>query len=257
MVISDHDWSGFLEAALLAVLQGSEEGAIVMDAEGRCQKVGRHMAKVFGIDAARQVGKNRGELLRSLAEAADGEGAAERSISRFLARIHEYASLDALTGVPHMARFQKDLTREHGRSVRAWDSYAILRVDVDGMKGLNETYGAPIGDGVLEGVADTLRTQKRDYDVVARLEADEFIVLLPGTDAFAARVVGERMQSAVRERPFDGVGPQRVSVSVGGCVWIPPSPETADDVVRRARAAMSVARTNGSTARIHVLEASG
>ena len=125
------------------------------------------------------------------------------------------------------------------------------------MKGLDETYGASIGDGVLEGVADSLKHQKREYDVVARLDADEFILLLPNTDAFAARVVAERAQGAIRERPFDGVGPQKVTVSIGGCVWIPLSPDTYDDVVRRARAAMSMARTNGKPEHVHVLEVGG
>jgi diguanylate cyclase (GGDEF)-like protein len=257
MIVRDHDWTGFLEATLISVLQGAEDGAIILDADGRCQKMGRHMAKVFGVDAAKQLGKTRGELLRSLAEASDAEVGQERSIARFLARIHEYASLDALTGVPSIARFQKDLSREHGRSVRAWDNYAILRVDVDGMKALNETYGTPAGDGVLEGVAETLTAQKREYDVVARMDADEFIVLLPGTDAFAARIVGERMQTAVHNRAFDVIGAQRVTVSIGGCIWIPPSPDTSDDVVRRARAAMSIARSGTKAAQIHVLESGG
>ena len=66
------------EAALLSVLQGAEDGAIVMDAEGRCQKVGRHVAKVFGVDPAKQVGRTRGELLRALAEASDGDGGPEQ-----------------------------------------------------------------------------------------------------------------------------------------------------------------------------------
>ena len=93
----------------------------------------------------------------------------------------------------NLRRFREELEREHGRSTRAWDSYAILRLDVDGMAAINDEFGRPVGDQILERIAGRLKSCLREYDVLARLEGDEFGVLLPGADELAARAVAKRM----------------------------------------------------------------
>jgi diguanylate cyclase (GGDEF)-like protein len=179
------------------------------------------------------------------------ERAAERSARQLSARIAELTPYDTVTGLLNQRRFREELDREHGRSTRAWDSYAILRVDVDGMGTINDEYGVPVGDQVLEVTAGRLKKSLREYDVVARFEEDEFAVLLPGADALAAKTVGERMTKSMAERPAQPGLPARVTLSIGGALWVPPSAETGDDILKRAGAAVREARKLGG-ARVHV-----
>jgi diguanylate cyclase (GGDEF)-like protein/PAS domain S-box-containing protein len=178
------------------------------------------------------------------------ERAAERSTRQLQARIAELTPFDTVTGLLNQRRFREELDREHGRSTRAWDSYAVLRLDVDGMGILNEELGVTMGDEVLEQVAGRLKKCLREYDVVARFEDDEFAMLLPGADALAARVVGERVTRAMVDT-FQ-VGPGRtVTLSIGGALWVPPSGETSEDILKRAGIALREARKQGG-ARTHV-----
>jgi diguanylate cyclase (GGDEF)-like protein len=178
------------------------------------------------------------------------ERAAERSNRQLQARIAELTPFDTITGLLNQRRFREELDREHGRSTRAWDSYAVLRLDVDGMGVLNEELGVTVGDEVLEQIAGRLKKCLREYDVVARLEDDEFAMLLPGADAIAARVVGERVTKAMAAHFQVGPG-RRVTLSVGGALWVPPSGETSGDIVKRAGNAVREARKQGG-GRAHI-----
>jgi diguanylate cyclase (GGDEF)-like protein len=178
------------------------------------------------------------------------ERAAERSNRQLQARIAELTPFDTITGLLNQRRFREELDREHGRSSRAWDSYAVLRLDVDGMGVLNEELGVTVGDEVLEQIAGRLKKCLREYDVVARLEDDEFAMLLPGADAIAARVVGERVTKAMAAHFQVGPG-RRVTLSVGGALWVPPSGETSGDIVKRAGNAVREARKQGG-GRAHI-----
>jgi diguanylate cyclase (GGDEF)-like protein len=178
------------------------------------------------------------------------ERSAERAQKQLEARIHELSPNDVLTGLLNQRRFKEELEREHGRSTRAWDSYAVLRIDVDGMSDINNDFGAPVGDTVLEKVAECLRASRREYDIVARYEDDEFAAILPGADAVAAKTVADRFIDVVRAHPFK-LPSHTVTVCVGGGVWVPPSGERADDIFRRAGVAMFKARAAGK-GRVHV-----
>jgi diguanylate cyclase (GGDEF)-like protein len=174
------------------------------------------------------------------------ERSAERAQKQLHARLTELTHIDPLTGLMNIRRFREELEREHARSVRAWDSYAIVRFDVDGMGAINEEYGTPVGDAVLEKVGERLKSCLRDYDVLARLEADEFVALLPGADAVAAKVVAERMTRTIYMHNFQLVGHPRVTMSAGGCVWVPPSGLGGHDILVRAGVAISAARSQGA-----------
>jgi diguanylate cyclase (GGDEF)-like protein len=178
------------------------------------------------------------------------ERTAERALKQLQAHVDQLSPNDLLTGLLNQRRFKEELDREHGRSTRAWDSYAVLRVDVDGMSDLNSDFGSAAGDSILEKVAECLRTSRREYDIIARYEDDEFAALLPGADAVAATTVAERFVGAVRSHPF-GIPTRAISICVGGGVWVPPSGERADDIFRRAGVAMFKARAAGR-GRVHV-----
>jgi diguanylate cyclase (GGDEF)-like protein/PAS domain S-box-containing protein len=174
------------------------------------------------------------------------ERSLERIQKQLQARIQELTPLDTLTGLVNARRFREELEREHGRSSRAWDSYAVVRIDVDGMGSINDELGNPVGDQVLEQVAEKLKACRREYDILARLDADEFVILLPGADKIAAKAVGERMLKAVSGHAFGLPDARRVTVSGGGCVWIPPSAENGEDILRKAGDLLGDAREKGA-----------
>jgi diguanylate cyclase (GGDEF)-like protein len=177
------------------------------------------------------------------------ERAGERSSAQLKVRLQELTPFDPLTGAFNARRFREELAREHGRSSRSWDSYAVLRLDVDGMRDVNESYGVAVGDAVIERMAGVLKTCLREYDLLARLEGDEFAVLLPGADEVAGRTVAERMVKMVGETKFDEQLPAlRVTVSAGAVLWMPPSGESGRDILRRAGDALDRARAHGPSA---------
>lgn len=181
------------------------------------------------------------------------EVSAERARRHLLQRVEQLTPLDALTGLVNRRRFTEDHEREHARAGRAWDTYALLRLDIDGIGHINEVFGVPVGDTALERAAEILGAGRRDYDVIARLENDDFALLLPGADGIAARAVADRIKAAFdRDRGERSSGPQ-VSVGIGVAVCVPPTGESAKDVLRRASEALATARTLG-TSQIHVDE---
>lgn len=174
------------------------------------------------------------------------ERSAERRSSQLLQRLEQITAIDALTQLPNRRRFDEELEREHGRAARAWDSYAVLRLDVDEFSAINTELGIPRGDDVLEKIAERLREGRREYDLLARWKGDEFSLLIPGADAHGAKVVAERMAAAVSHAPIDvGAEKRGVSVSIGAAVLVPPSGETATDVMERAATALARAKKKG------------
>jgi diguanylate cyclase (GGDEF)-like protein len=178
------------------------------------------------------------------------ERSAERRALQLLQRLEQITSTDALTQLPNRRRFGEELDREHGRASRAWDSYAVLRIDVDGFGALNAELGRARGDELLEKLAPRLREGLREYDLLARWTDDEFALLLPSADAHGTRVVAQRVAAAVARQPIDvgrlvGGLERAVTVTIGGAVWVPPSGESGADVMERAGAALATARARG------------
>jgi diguanylate cyclase (GGDEF)-like protein len=92
-----------------------------------------------------------------------------------------------------------------------------------------------------------LGTARRDYDVVARWEGDELVVLLPTADARAAKTVGKRIVRSLRDGdPVTLPGVPRVTVSIGAAVWSPPSIDTVEDLLHRSASALRAAKTRGA-----------
>jgi diguanylate cyclase (GGDEF)-like protein len=175
------------------------------------------------------------------------ERSAERRSSQLLSRLEQITATDALTQLPNRRRFGEELDREHGRAARAWDSYAVLRIDVDELAAINDEFGKPRGDEVLEQVAARLREGRREYDLLARLGGDEFVLLIPGADTHGTQVVAQRMATAVSREPIDIGDKREVSVTIGAAVWIPPSGENGNDVLERAGGALTRAKKRGKS----------
>ncbi|MFI6323325.1 GGDEF domain-containing protein [Nonomuraea sp. NPDC050556] len=113
------------------------------------------------------------------------------------AQLQAAARTDPKTGLLNAAAWQREADTEIVRARRTGETLALLIVDIDHFKRVNDTYGHLVGDQVLAGVAATLRTQLRDYDVVGRFGGEEFVVLLPRADVAEARRVAERLRTRV------------------------------------------------------------
>ena len=127
------------------------------------------------------------------------------------------ADQDFLTGLANRRRFRKAL----GQEVERWRRYrvpcALLLLDIDHLKRINDTYGHPAGDRVIRSVADVLVELSRDNDTAARLGGEEFALLLAGVGNEKALAAAERVREAVAERPLAEVGRVTVSLGVAAC----------------------------------------
>ncbi|MEV4704449.1 GGDEF domain-containing protein [Actinoplanes sp. NPDC049316] len=157
------------------------------------------------------------------------------------------AITDALTGL-HTRRFlTEQLRMESERAVRHGDPFALLLIDVDHFKNVNDTYGHPAGDQVLVEVARRLRGTCRAGDVVARFGGEEFAVLAGATGPQDLAGLAERIRTRMSEEPVlvDGRTPVTVTISVGGTAAVPPHQVTPDTLVKVADAALYAAKRAG------------
>src|ERR687895_1208882 len=129
-------------------------------------------------------------------------------------RLRHLADHDDLTGLINRRRFQEELRRHLAEGRRYGLTGALLVLDLDGFKEVNDNHGHSAGDRVLCGVADALRSRLRASDVVARLGGDEFAVLLPRETAAEAELVCRSLERAIR-REVPAPGDERIEVSVG------------------------------------------
>lgn len=169
-------------------------------------------------------------------------------------RAHEEAQrlslTDPLTGLWNYRYLQDALRREAERASRFGRTFAVLALDLDRFKQVNDVYGHPAGDSVLVELARRLTDEIRDVDLAFRQGGEEFVVLLPETDAAGAQVVARRLGAALRDRPVPVVArgtseavPVRVTISIGIAVF-PDHARTpqglldaADDALYAAKAA--------------------
>ncbi|MGI8336328.1 GGDEF domain-containing protein [Actinomadura scrupuli] len=126
------------------------------------------------------------------------------------------ARTDAKTGLLNAAAWQREADTELSRAQRTTEPLAVLIIDIDHFKRVNDTHGHLVGDQVLIAVANTLVSQLRDYDVVGRFGGEEFVALLPGADTVEACRVAERLRNRVCRLAVPAEdGTATVTISVG------------------------------------------
>jgi diguanylate cyclase (GGDEF)-like protein len=131
--------------------------------------------------------------------------------ARTRAELEHLATTDDLTGVANRRRFRQELARELAASKRYGRDVSLLLLDLDGFKGVNDTFGHDRGDEVLRTVADLLTGHTRENDLVARMGGDEFAVLLPETPPERADELARRLCDAIATR----VGGFGIRASIG------------------------------------------
>ena len=169
------------------------------------------------------------------------------------AEITRLAYHDALTGLPNRALFKDRLDQSLASARRAQRFGALMFVDLDQFKRLNDVHGHALGDAVLVEVAHRLSYYLRHEDTVARLGGDEFVVLLPdlaaesGSAATLALAVAEKIRLAL-ERPIHIHDLTCTTAASIGITLFPKNDESVDDLMREADIAMYRAKESGRNA---------
>ncbi|MDR8412109.1 GGDEF domain-containing protein [Nonomuraea sp. 3-1Str] len=145
----------------------------------------------LGVSVAISAGLNLGLLILALPPVV----LLQRSLLH--AQLQAAARTDPKTGLLNAAAWQREADTEIVRARRTGETLALLIVDIDHFKRVNDRHGHLVGDQVLAAVAATLRSQLREYDVVGRFGGEEFVVLLPGADVHEARQVAERLRNRI------------------------------------------------------------
>ncbi len=170
---------------------------------------------------------------------------AELERKRVEGKIRNLAYHDALTGLPNRVLLNDRLEMALANSRRNQNKLAILFVDFDGFKRINDTLGHALGDQLLKGVAERLRQCLRKQDTVSRLGGDEFVILLPEVGAAAdAGNLARKLLTVVRA-PFDLGGREvRITLSIGVAIY-PQDGETAKTLLKHADEALYQAKSRG------------
>jgi diguanylate cyclase (GGDEF)-like protein/PAS domain S-box-containing protein len=168
-------------------------------------------------------------------------------------RIRQQVLFDDLTRLPNRRMLNEKLAQEHARALRHDHVGALLFIDLDHFKNVNDSLGHPIGDALLVAIAERLRKVVREEDTLARLGGDEFVVLLPELShvpteaASQARQVALKMQAALTET-FDVSGHKlTIGCSIGIALY-PQEQDTIHDILKQADSAMYRAKEEGRNA---------
>jgi diguanylate cyclase (GGDEF)-like protein len=163
------------------------------------------------------------------------------------------AAHDDLTGLPNRAGFADALRSGIEDAGRSAGTCALLLLDLDRFKEVNDTLGHPAGDQLLITFADRLRGSVRPTDTVARLGGDEFAVILPGADVAEARAVAERIAASLVAPAVVHGHPLRLAASIGICLH-PAQGRDAETLLQLADVAMYVAKEAGSGIAVYSAE---
>jgi diguanylate cyclase (GGDEF)-like protein len=155
------------------------------------------------------------------------------------------ASQDPLTGLKNRRRFEEDLRAELARSHRYRVAGALLMLDLDHFKQVNDTLGHPAGDRVLAEIAAVLRGRARETDVLARIGGDEFAIVLPRCEPAEAEEVSGEIIAAIRERMSAEPEVPSITASIGIAVFGVGERLSYETVLDRADAALYAAKESG------------
>ncbi|MEX0972793.1 MAG: diguanylate cyclase [Solirubrobacterales bacterium] len=168
------------------------------------------------------------------------------------------AGQDPLTGLKNRRRFEEDLRSELARSRREQTVGAVMMLDLDNFKQVNDTLGHPIGDRTIAEIAAVLNGRMRATDVVARLGGDEFALVLPRCDLDEAEEIAEAVAAAIRLHTLPGEAAPPITASIGIATFGPQSGgydavlSAADNAMYEAKRAGrdSVRVSAGATSRL-------
>jgi len=195
--------------------------------------LGSRREKAFGSDAVRQL-----EVIAM--QAADALLRA-----RLFEQTERLATTDGLTGLANHRTFQSRLDEQLALARRHGKRLSLILCDVDHFKAVNDTYGHPVGDQVLQGTARVLSKEARGTDLVARYGGEEFAIVMPETDGAGAVAIAERIRARLADTSFPTeLGPLRVTISLGVATF-PDDARAKGRLVETADACLYHAKRHG------------
>ena len=166
-------------------------------------------------------------------------------IQQLQSQLLRLATRDPLTEILNRRAFLEEVEREIARSRRGGQKFALAVFDIDGFKQVNDTYGHPFGDRVLNRLVKTIVEALLEYDLIGRYGGEEFVVLMPNTERDAAVAVAERARRAVEQRGIDANGTTlRITVS-GGVAEFDRDGADWDALLKAADSALYDAKNSG------------
>lgn len=161
-------------------------------------------------------------------------------------QLRQLSITDGLTGLYNHRHVHELLHEEHERCKRSGGEVAVVMMDLDHFKQLNDTYGHPTGDVVLSSTARILLENAREIDMVGRYGGEEFIVILPGASEEAGALFAERVRQAVERHVYgNGDGEIRVTLSGGIASGRGGEATLPEELIRRADGALYEAKHRG------------
>jgi diguanylate cyclase (GGDEF)-like protein len=171
-------------------------------------------------------------------------GALERA-QKTEAELRYLADHDSLTGLLDRRRFRLELDNYVSYSARYGGKGAVMIIDIDGLKAVNDSLGHHAGDNLLRQIADVMRERVRATDLVARLSGDEFAILMPQADVAGALQLGEDLRAQVAESASPSPEAEPVTISVGITLFGGESMGGSEAVLAAADQAMYRAKEEG------------
>ncbi len=161
------------------------------------------------------------------------------------AKLYQTSITDELTQLNNVRYFHSRLSTYFSQAGRESKTFAVLLCDVDHFKKVNDTYGHPVGDQVLQTVAKNLKAQLRTSDLIARYGGEEMAVVLFDTDEKGAQVAAEKLRVAVQNGSVShSSGPLKVTISIGLAVY-PRHAMTKEKIIEAADQALYKAKAAG------------
>ena len=148
---------------------------------------------------------------------------------RYAERLRHLSTLDPLTGALNRAGLEIQGRRVAQRTLRGGRSLAVIMIDADHFKQINDTYGHPVGDEVLRHLAQLLKTELRPHDLLARYGGEEFVLVLDGLNLHDALKVADRVRRRIEE---ELVGIEQISVRYTASVGVASSEQHGHDLLR-------------------------
>ncbi len=233
-------------AALMTFVALSVGGDVAFGAsDGYPGLPSSHVALLAGVAAVLTLCITRfmSRIERHLVDRADG---LEQSLRQANSDLQKIAYHDALTTLPNRLVFEDKLVAAVGRADRAKTRLAVLFIDLDGFKPINDSFGHSSGDAVLRQVGERLRSLSRSADTMARVGGDEFLMLLEGdADEQGAAQVATRMLATLSQ-PYS-IGSREVTVSCSIGIVFYPDGGAQTKLIARADAAMYAAKRSGGS----------
>ncbi len=169
-----------------------------------------------------------------------------RAYNRMREHLHAIVLTDPLSGCFNRRGLNQLAERETSRALRQKKELAVLAIDVDHFKRINDDYGHLTGDEVIREVGDLLRKTAREADVVARFGGEEFTILAPESGDEGAMILANRVLEAFRTHRFKTLPPDvRITTSIGVAADVARSDEIAKTLLARADEALYVAKRDG------------